>query len=103
LSDEILSFLADAERHPPTLQTWDTFGKRQDKLLTSEGWRGLQRIGIKEGIVAIPYVSLYGPYNRVYQFIKYFDPCTIVSSSLRGSSDITYGVLAPRMSFARPL
>ena len=42
-----------------------------DNLITSEGWRKLSAIGIAEGMVAIPYESEYGPYSRVYQFLKY--------------------------------
>lgn len=42
-----------------------------DNLITSEGWRKLSAIGIAEGMVAIPYEGEYGPYSRVYQFLKY--------------------------------
>ena len=67
----ILSYLKNAEQHPPQLETWDTWGRRKDELITSEGWRQLQATGIREGIVAIPYEEPVGPYSRLYQFLKY--------------------------------
>lgn len=70
LSKEVLNWVADGEKNIPYLKTWDTFGKRKDELVTSEGWRRLQEIGIREGIVAIPYENKSGPYSRVHQFIK---------------------------------
>lgn len=71
LEPRLLAYTADAERNTPSVQTWDTFGHRVDKLVTTEGWRALSAIGIAEGIVAIPYENEYGPYSRVYQFLKY--------------------------------
>ena len=105
LSKDTLTLLANAEKHPPTLQKWDTFGRRRDELLTSEGWRGLQKIGIKEGIVAIPYVSSYGAYNRVYQFIKSVSATNFpfVISEAHTSEGIIFGVPAPHMLYAHLL
>jgi hypothetical protein len=71
LSRQVLGFVADAERHPPFLKTWDTFGVRRDELVTSEGWRALQRIGIEEGMVAVAYERREGMWSRVHQFVKY--------------------------------
>jgi hypothetical protein len=70
VSEKILTYVADAEKSVPYLKTWDTFGKRKDELVTSEGWRRLQDIGIQEGMVAIPYEKKSGPYSRVHQFLK---------------------------------
>ena len=71
LCPEVLRWTADAEAHPPTLHSWDIWGKRRDELITSEGWRRLQAMGIKEGMVAIAYENGYAEYSRVYQFLKY--------------------------------
>lgn len=30
----------------------DAFGRRTDELVTSEGWRNLQKMGLKEGYVS---------------------------------------------------
>jgi hypothetical protein len=70
LSKKVLTYVADAEKNAPYLKTWDTFGKRRDELVTSEGWRRLQDIGIQEGMVAIPYENRSGPYSRVHHFLK---------------------------------
>ncbi|MCJ1305689.1 hypothetical protein MMC08_008505 [Hypocenomyce scalaris] len=71
LTPEILNYVADAEKNPPFLRTWDTWGKRVDELVTSEGWRKLQDMGIAAGMVAIPYENKQGEYSRFYQFAKY--------------------------------
>ena len=70
LSKKFLDWTADAERNPPYLKTWDAWGRRKDELVTSEGWRALQAIGISEGIVAIAYEADYNAFSRVYQFLK---------------------------------
>jgi hypothetical protein len=49
LSKKVLRWVADAEKNPPFLRSWDTWGKRTDELVTSEGWRNLQELGIAEG------------------------------------------------------
>lgn len=71
LSRQILNWVLDAERNAPYVKTWDSWGKRRDELVTSEGWRNLQRLGIEEGMVAIPYENKYAEYSRVYHFAKY--------------------------------
>ncbi|KAL9046460.1 MAG: hypothetical protein Q9214_000706 [Letrouitia sp. 1 TL-2023] len=71
LHPRVLRWIADAEAHPPTVNCWDVWGKREDELVTSEGWRKLQEMGISEGIVSIPYENAYGEYSRLYQFFKY--------------------------------
>ena len=71
LSPEVLHWVADAEKNPPYLRTWDTWGKRRDELITSEGWRNLQDLGIKEGMVSIGYENQHSEYSRVHYFAKY--------------------------------
>jgi hypothetical protein len=83
LSKRVLDWVADAERHPPVLKSWDTFGVRRDDLVTSEGWRKLQDLGVQEGIIAIPYEVNEGQYSRVYQFLKSVP-------ALRNKTDISY-------------
>lgn len=70
LSRKVLDWVADSEKNLPYLKTWDTFGKRRDELITSEGWRNLQDLGIEEGIVAIPFENKHKEFSRVHQFIK---------------------------------
>ena len=71
LSKPILDLVADAERNTPYLRTWDTWGRRVDELVTSEGWRGLSALGQAEGMVSLGYENAYGPVSRPYMFIKY--------------------------------
>jgi len=66
--------VADAERHPPFLNTWDPFGRRRDELVTSAGWKGLQAVGIAEGMGAgggEEEGDGDGEMGRVVQFLKY--------------------------------
>ena len=71
ISKEVFDLVADAEHNLPYLKTFDTWGRRQDELITSEGWRKLSAIGIQEGMVAIGYENPYLQYSRPYQFCKY--------------------------------
>lgn len=71
LSPKVLTLINDAEKNLPYLHTYSTFGQRQDVLICSEGWRELQNLTIKEGIVAIPYESAHAEFSRVHQFAKY--------------------------------
>ena len=71
LSRPILDLVADAEKHPPYLKTWDSWGRRRDDLVTSEGWRKLGDIGVQEGMVAMGYENKYGPFSRMYHFAKF--------------------------------
>lgn len=71
LSKQVLHWVADAEKNPPYLRTWDTWGKRRDELVTSEGWRNLQDLGIAEGMVSIGYENRNSQYSRVHHFLKY--------------------------------
>ncbi|KAL6715631.1 hypothetical protein ACLMJK_006592 [Lecanora helva] len=71
LESKVLGWTADAESHPPRLETWDIWGRRQDRLITSEGWRNLQSLGIAQGMVAIAYENKFAEYRRLYQFFKY--------------------------------
>ncbi|KAK9363946.1 hypothetical protein V1504DRAFT_443109 [Lipomyces starkeyi] len=72
VSDEILSWVADAERNPPTVDQFDTFGKIKNQLNTSEGWRMMKNIAATEGIIALAYERKYSEYSRVVQFAKYY-------------------------------
>jgi Adaptive response protein AidB N-terminal domain len=84
LSRLILGWVLDAERNAPYVKTWNSWGKRRDELITSEGWQNLQRVGIEEGMVAIPYENRFGEYSRVYHFAKYALWCLGQLSELDG-------------------
>ncbi|KXL46314.1 hypothetical protein M433DRAFT_67568 [Acidomyces richmondensis BFW] len=71
IQPHIFQLIADAEKHPPTVSTHSTFGVPRTVLHTSHGWQELQRIGIREGIVAIPYEAANSYFSRIHQFLKY--------------------------------
>ncbi|KKZ61266.1 hypothetical protein EMCG_04139 [[Emmonsia] crescens] len=82
LSRSHMAHAADAERNQPYLRPLSTFGveNNQDPLVTSEGWRKLQAIGIEEGIVGLAYADTQSQNggntgsqlnNRAYQFVKH--------------------------------
>jgi len=70
LTKRVLSWTADAEKHPPSLRNWDTWGVRKDELITSGGWGSLQHMGVAEGMVAIAYEKTLAEHSRPYQFAK---------------------------------
>ena len=55
---------------PPRLAQYDQWGRRIDKLETSEGWRDLKALGQKEGCPAIFYERKYNEHSRTYGFAK---------------------------------
>lgn len=71
LTPQVLAWVLDAERNAPYVKHFDSWGRRRDELITSEGWRNLQALGIAEGMVAIPYENQYAEHSRIYHFAKY--------------------------------
>lgn len=63
-----LGLVADS----PVLTQYDQWGKRIDRLQTSEGWRELKAVCQKEGVPAIFYEHQYGQHTRTYGFVKAF-------------------------------
>jgi hypothetical protein len=59
-----------ASVQPPTLTQYNAWGERIDRLQTSEGWRALKSIAIKEGYLGNAYERKYQEYSRVYSFSK---------------------------------
>ena len=48
------------------------WGRRVDKLVTSEGWRKLHDVAAEEGLVSIAFERKQGQYSRLYQFAKVY-------------------------------
>ncbi len=66
-----LRALADSGKtFPPTLLQYDQWGRRIDKLQTSEGWRELKAIAQREGLPGIFYERKYNEHSRIYGFAK---------------------------------
>ncbi len=72
LVTDILAFSNDAETNPPYLVSHDPWGRRVDEIITSNGWKQLDKVSAEEGIVAIGYERKYGEYSRLIQFAKIF-------------------------------
>lgn len=51
VSKQVLDWVSDAERNVPYVRGSgrDAFGRRTDELVTTEGWRNLQKMGLREG------------------------------------------------------
>ena len=51
ISKKIFDWVTDAERNTPYLSGdgRNAYGQRTDELVTSEGWRNLQEMGLREG------------------------------------------------------
>ena len=55
---------------PPRLVQYDQWGRRVDKLETSEGWRDLKAANQKEGLPGICYERKHKEHSRTYGFAK---------------------------------
>ncbi|OAQ99039.1 hypothetical protein LLEC1_04597 [Akanthomyces lecanii] len=72
LSDQVFTWVTDAYRNLPYLKGSgrSSFGHHTGELVTGEGWRELQNMGISKGIVATGYDTSYGPFSRPLQFLR---------------------------------
>jgi hypothetical protein len=54
VSKRVLDWVGDAERNVPYVRGSgrDALGRRTDELVTTEGWKNLQKLGLVEGYVA---------------------------------------------------
>lgn len=48
VSEQVMDWIAEAERHSVHVQHWDDWGEKKDELVTSQGWKYLWRLGISE-------------------------------------------------------
>jgi alkylation response protein AidB-like acyl-CoA dehydrogenase len=61
-----------AEDQPPRHVPYDAWGRRVDRIETSEAWRTLERIAAEEGIVATAYERAHGALSRVHQLARLY-------------------------------
>jgi alkylation response protein AidB-like acyl-CoA dehydrogenase len=61
-----------AEATPPRHVPYDAWGRRVDRIDTSEAWRQLDRIAATEGIVATGYERTHGEHSRIDQFARFY-------------------------------
>lgn len=69
---EWLALDAAAEGDPPRHIPYDAWGRRVDRIETSEAWRAFDRIAAQEGLVAIGYERKHGALSRVDQFARMY-------------------------------
>jgi len=71
-TDEVLPRIKEAssQMEVPTLTQYDQWGRRIDKLNTSEGWRRMKDICIQEGLVAIAHERKHGEFSRMHGLTK---------------------------------
>lgn len=62
----------EAEQNPPRLQVFDAFGKRINKVKTSQAWKDLRIAAIKEKMVSDLYTGRFGPASRFVQVVKLY-------------------------------
>ena len=69
---DILALGESAEASPPRHIPYDGWGRRVDRIETSDAWRELDRISATEGIVATGYERAHGSHSRIHQFARLY-------------------------------
>ncbi|HEY1951279.1 MAG TPA: acyl-CoA dehydrogenase family protein [Gemmatimonadaceae bacterium] len=69
---DILALGEKAESSPPRHVPFDPWGRRVDRIDTSDAWRDLDRISATEGIVATAYERAHGALSRIDQFARLY-------------------------------
>src|SRR3954471_21493965 len=69
---DLLSLAEAAESQPPRHTPYDAWGRRVDRIETSDAWRALDRISATEGIVATAYERRHGSHSRVHQMARLY-------------------------------
>ncbi|MFL5639556.1 MAG: acyl-CoA dehydrogenase family protein [Gemmatimonadaceae bacterium] len=69
---DILLLGEAAEASPPRHVPYDAWGRRVDRIETSDAWRELDRISATEGIVATGYERAHGVHSRIDQFARLY-------------------------------
>jgi alkylation response protein AidB-like acyl-CoA dehydrogenase len=69
---DILALGESAEASPPSHVPYDAWGRRVDRIDTSDAWRELDRISATEGIVATGYERAHGAHSRIDQFARLY-------------------------------
>src|SRR5947209_17660535 len=68
----ILAVGEAAEASPPRHVPYDAWGKRVDRIETSEAWQQLDNLSAIEGIVATAYERAHGIHSRIDQFARLY-------------------------------
>ncbi|MEP6550204.1 MAG: acyl-CoA dehydrogenase family protein [Gemmatimonadales bacterium] len=69
---DILALGEAAEASPPRHVLFDAWGRRVDRIETSDAWHELDRISATEGIVSTAYERDHGALSRIHQFARLY-------------------------------
>jgi putative acyl-CoA dehydrogenase len=69
---DILALGESAESSPPRHVPYDAWGRRVDRIETSDAWRELDGISATEGLVATAYERSHGAHSRIDQFARLY-------------------------------
>jgi putative acyl-CoA dehydrogenase len=69
---DLLELSQTADRTPPTLVNFDSWGGRIDEIQVSPAWQAIERAAADEGIVATAYERKHGAHSRVHQFARLY-------------------------------
>jgi putative acyl-CoA dehydrogenase len=69
---DILALAEKAEAAPPRHVPYDAWGRRIDRIETSDAWHELDRISAQEGIVATAYERAHASHSRIDQFVRLY-------------------------------
>lgn len=72
VATDILELHRECDRNPPTLESFDSWGKRIDKIITCPAWKTMKQISAEEGLIAIAYERKQGQWSRLYQMTKLY-------------------------------
>ncbi len=69
---DIFALAEAAESSPPRHVPYDAWGRRVDRIETSDAWNALDRVAAEEGIVATGYERTHGAHSRIDQFARLY-------------------------------
>jgi alkylation response protein AidB-like acyl-CoA dehydrogenase len=72
VATDILALGESADASPPRHIPYDAWGRRVDRIETSDAWRELDRVSATEGIVATGYERRHGAHSRIDQFARLY-------------------------------
>ncbi len=72
VATDILAIAERADASPPKHIPYDAWGRRVDRIETSDAWQELDSISANEGIVATAFERAHGVHSRIHQFARLY-------------------------------
>ncbi|MEZ0393209.1 MAG: acyl-CoA dehydrogenase family protein [Pseudobdellovibrionaceae bacterium] len=63
----MLAWADEAERNPPVHVPYDPWGRRIDEIRVAGGWKKMEELAAKHGLIAAGYERKYSEFSRLYQ------------------------------------